>query len=113
MAVRNIDHVKNSITTCIAEFGLEEIISYFSKRGNADTCRCTLQAMTDSGVKIVSKKKQAMLERAARKVTKLSSYKGKLLPKIEEISRGKAHVNTRKLNRNIFMVTDVFSIRRK
>ena len=33
---------------------------------------------------------------------------GKLLPKIEEITGGKAHINTRKLNRNILMVTDIF-----
>ena len=32
----------------------------------------------------------------------------KLLPKIEEISNGKAHTNTRKLIWNILMVTDVF-----
>ena len=34
--------------------------------------------------------------------------KGKLLPKTEEISIGKAHTNTRKLNRNILTVTAVF-----
>ena len=34
--------------------------------------------------------------------------KGKLLPQIEEITRGKAHVNTWKLNRNILTVTDIF-----
>ena len=39
--------------------------------------------------------------------------KGKLLQKIEEISGGKAHANTRKLNQNILMVRDVFSIRRE
>jgi len=33
---------------------------------------------------------------------------GKLLPKIEESSKGKAHANARKLNRNILTVTDVF-----
>ena len=32
----------------------------------------------------------------------------KLLPKIEEISNGKAHTNTWKLIRNILTVTDVF-----
>ena len=30
------------------------------------------------------------------------------LPKIEEITGGKAHVNTRKLNQNISTITDVF-----
>ena len=30
----------------------------------------------------------------------------KLLPKIEEISGGKAHANTRKHNQNILTVTD-------
>jgi len=34
--------------------------------------------------------------------------KGKLLPKIEEISGGKAHVNSLKLNQNILMVTNIF-----
>ena len=33
---------------------------------------------------------------------------GKLLPKIEEVSRGKAHTNTRNLIRNISTITDVF-----
>ena len=34
--------------------------------------------------------------------------KGKLLTNIEEISKGKAHANTWKLNQNILTVTDVF-----
>ena len=34
--------------------------------------------------------------------------KGKLLPKIEDISRGKAHTNTQKLIKTILMTTDVF-----
>ena len=40
--------------------------------------------------------------------TKQGKWKGKLLPKIEEITVGKAHANTRKLNRNILTVTAVF-----
>ena len=32
----------------------------------------------------------------------------KLVPKIEEISNGKAHTNTRELIQNILTVTDVF-----
>ena len=32
----------------------------------------------------------------------------KLIPKIEEISDGKTHTNTRKLIQNILMVTDAF-----
>ena len=37
----------------------------------------------------------------------------KLLPKIEEISNGKAHTNSRKLIWNILMVTDVFLNQKK
>ena len=40
--------------------------------------------------------------------TKYGKGKEKLLPKIEEISRGKAHTNTCKLIQNILMITDVF-----
>ena len=40
--------------------------------------------------------------------TKYGKGKGKLLPKIEEISRGKAHTNTWKLIQNILTVTDIF-----
>ncbi|KAJ9590096.1 hypothetical protein L9F63_016775 [Diploptera punctata] len=68
MAVRNIDHVKNSIKTCVTNFGLEEIISSFTNHGSVDTCRHTIQAMTNSGIDIVSKKKCEMLERAANKL---------------------------------------------
>ena len=42
---------------------------------------------------------------------RITQTKGKgegKLPKIEEISGGKAHTNTRKLIRNISTVTDVF-----
>ena len=39
---------------------------------------------------------------------KYGKGKGKLLLKNEEISRGKAHTNTKKLIQNILMVTDVF-----
>ena len=38
----------------------------------------------------------------------LTQNKGKLPPKIEEISNGKAHTNTQKIIHNISMVTDVF-----
>ena len=41
-------------------------------------------------------------------ITKYGKGKGKLLPKIEEISGGKTHTNIRKLIQNILMVTDVF-----
>ena len=40
--------------------------------------------------------------------TKYGKGKGKVLPRIEEISGGKAHTNTWKLNQNISKVTDVF-----
>ena len=40
--------------------------------------------------------------------TKYGKGKGKLLPKIEEITVGKAHANKRKLHRNISTVTAVF-----
>ena len=39
---------------------------------------------------------------------KYGKGKEKLLPKIEEITRGKAHTNTLNLNQNILTVTDVF-----
>ena len=38
----------------------------------------------------------------------IAQNKGKLLTKIEEISGGKAHTNTRKFIRNISTVTEVF-----
>ena len=44
---------------------------------------------------------------------KYGKGKGKLLPKIEEITVRKAHANTRKLNRNILMVTDIFLNQRR
>ena len=40
--------------------------------------------------------------------TKYGKGNGKLLSKIEEITEGKAHINTHKLNLNILKVTDVF-----
>ena len=40
--------------------------------------------------------------------TKYRKGKWKLLPKIEEITVGKAHVNTRKINQNISAGTAVF-----
>ena len=40
--------------------------------------------------------------------TKHGKGKGKLLLKIEEISRGKTHTKTRKLIQNILMITDFF-----
>ena len=40
--------------------------------------------------------------------TESGKEKGKLLPKIEEISREKGQANTQKLNQNILMVTVVF-----
>ena len=40
-------------------------------------------------------------------------YIVKIIPKIEEISKGKAHANTRKLNLNILTVTDVFLIQKR
>ena len=41
-------------------------------------------------------------------IIRLTQNKGTFLPKIEEISGGKAHTNTRKLNHNISTITDVF-----
>ena len=40
--------------------------------------------------------------------TKYWKGKGKLLPKIEEISGGKAHTNTQKLIQNILIITDKY-----
>ena len=40
--------------------------------------------------------------------TKNRKRKGKLLPKNEQISRRLSHTNTRKLDRNILPITDVF-----
>ena len=39
---------------------------------------------------------------------KIWERKGKLLPKNEEISKGKSHTNTWKFIRNILTITDVF-----
>jgi hypothetical protein len=39
---------------------------------------------------------------------KIRKRKGKLLTKIEEITVGKAHANTQKLNQNILTVTAIF-----
>ena len=40
--------------------------------------------------------------------TKYGNGKGKLLPKIEEVSGGEAHTNICKLIQNILTITDVF-----
>ena len=56
--------------------------------------------MTEEGIKRRRGKESTEVQ--------ITQNKGKLLPKIEKITVGKAHANTQKLNRNILTVTAVF-----
>ena len=86
------------------------MISYFTTK-----LSLTMRAVVNSYI-VILYIKLLELDHMERKVPKYGKYwkgKGKLLPKIEEISGGKAHTDTQKLIQNIWRSQMSFLIRRE